>query len=131
MTPWYILSLVTLLVLLVYFVLGIKVGFARGRFKIAAPAMTGHAEFERYVRVHYNTLEALVFFLPSMWFFAYFVDVSWASVLGVVWSLGRVVYALGYYKAADKRHLGTGLTNLPTVVAFVGAVIALVMKLAS
>ncbi len=48
----------------------ISAGRARGRYKIAAPAMTGDPMFERHVRVHANTLESLPFFLPSLWLFA-------------------------------------------------------------
>lgn len=129
MFDWYLLSLVTMLVFVIYFVLIGNVGFARNKFKISAPAMTGNADFERYVRVHYNTMEQMVMMLPSMWFFAYFVNIQWASILGGLWCLGRIVYAIGYYRGANQRHLGSMLSFVPTIIFLIGTIISLVMKL--
>ncbi len=129
MFDWYVLSLVTMLVFVVYFVLVGNVGFARAKFKISAPAMIGNADFERYVRVHYNTLEQMVMMLPTMWFFAYFVSITWAAILGGVWCLGRIAYAIGYYRDANKRHFGSALSFIPTLVFLIGTIISLVMKI--
>ena len=60
---------VTLLALLQFVVMGIMVGRARGLYGVKAPATTGHEQFERWFRVHYNTLEKLIVFLPSLWLF--------------------------------------------------------------
>ena len=89
--------------------------------------MTGHADFERYVRVHYNTMEQMVMLLPTMWFFAYFVSIQWASILGIVWCLGRIVYAVGYYRGAEKRHVGSLLSFIPMIVFLIGTIVSLVM----
>lgn len=102
-------ALTTLLALLVYFVVTLNVGFARTRYKIVAPAVSGHPDFERIYRVQMNTLEQLVLFLPSLWLFALFLSPVWASVFGAVWIVGRVLYAIGYYRAAEKREAGFGL----------------------
>ena len=60
------------------------VGQMRGKHKIDAPTMVGHPELERSIRVHMNTLEWLVIFLPSMWLCAVFANPILASVLGLV-----------------------------------------------
>ena len=39
------------LALIEYFVITLQCGRARGRLGVPAPAMTGHPEFERYLRV--------------------------------------------------------------------------------
>lgn len=131
MMQWYVLSLVTMFVFVVYFMVLGNVGRARYKFGIKAPAMTGHAEFERYVRVHYNTMEQMVVMLPAMWFFAYFVDSTWAAILGAVWCVGRIIYAFTYYKGAEKRHLGSAISFVPTIVFVIGTIISLVVKIAS
>ena len=41
-------------------------GRNRAKHKIAAPAVTDDEEYERAYRVQMNTLEHMVFFLPSM-----------------------------------------------------------------
>ena len=46
-------------------VLVIMVGRARGTYGVKAPATTGHPEFERYFRVHQNTLESAYRFHPG------------------------------------------------------------------
>ena len=38
--------------------LGARVGMARGKTGIKAPAVTGNEEFERHFRVQYNTIAA-------------------------------------------------------------------------
>jgi glutathione S-transferase len=57
------LELITLLALIEYLAMGLMVGRARDLYKVAAPATTGDPTFERYYRVHHNTLEALIIFI--------------------------------------------------------------------
>ena len=59
-------SLISLLALLQFSIFGILVGRARGKYGITAPATTGNEVFERTFRVHYNTLEKLVVFIPEL-----------------------------------------------------------------
>ncbi len=51
-----LVAIVTVLVLLFYVWTGVGVGIMRGKHKINAPAMVGHPELERAVRVQANTL---------------------------------------------------------------------------
>src|ERR1700760_3966127 len=103
-------ALVTLLALLLFLWMVLRVGSARAQFGVAAPATTGHPDFERHFRVQANTLEGLIVFLPSLWLFALFTgsdDI--AAGLGAVWIVGRVIYMLGYARAAEQRSLGFGI----------------------
>lgn len=118
--------IVLLLALIQYFVFGLAVGRARGRYGVAAPATTGHPDFERIYRVQMNTLEQLVLFVPALLLFAELVDPLWAAGLGVVFVVGRALYAIGYAKAANKRHAGFGLSALPVLVMLLGSLIAAV-----
>ena len=61
-----IVHAVIALALIEFIVFSMLVGRARAKYKIEAPAITGHPVFERYYRVHYNTLEQLVCFIPAM-----------------------------------------------------------------
>ena len=114
-------ALTTLVALLVYFAVTTNVGLARARYKIAAPAVSGHPDFDRAYRVQMNTLEQLVLFLPSLWLFALFLSPIWASVFGAVWIIGRVLYAIGYYRAAEKRSAGFGLAFAGVAPLWLGA----------
>jgi hypothetical protein len=119
-------SLITLLALLLTFVLGLNVGRARARYGVEAPATAGNPDFERVFRVHYNTLENLVLFVPALWLFAAFVSELWGGALGALWLAGRIWYAVGYYSAAPKRGPGMGVATLAQLALMVGALIGVV-----
>ena len=104
-----------------YIVLGARVGFARGRTGLAAPAVTGNEEFERHFRVHYNTIEQLILFVPGIWFFAQYVHVLGAVGVGMVFIAGRAIYAVNYVKDPATRGTGMMLTVLPCWILVLGA----------
>lgn len=116
-----LVAIVTLLSLLTYFWIGYRVGFARSKFGVSAPATSGHADFERVFRAHQNTLEWLPLYLPSLWLFAYYWNDLAAAALGLVWIVGRVLYALGYAKDASARGLGFTIQALATGALLFGA----------
>jgi uncharacterized membrane protein YecN with MAPEG domain len=124
-------ALVTLAALLFYAVTIANVGRARNRYKISAPAVTGHPDFERVHRVAENTLEQLVAFLPALWLSAEFMSVTWSAGLGAIWILGRIIYAAGYYRAAHKRGLGFAITLFAFSALWIGATWGVVRALLS
>ncbi len=111
------------LALLVYYFTLFKAGTARGKFNIPAPSHEGPEEYVRMVRAHQNTLEHLVLFLPGLWLFSLAVDPIWGAAIGVLWPIGRTWYALGYYKAAEKRSLGLLISMPPIYIFILGSII--------
>ena len=111
----------TLLSLLTYFWMGLRVARARSQYGVTAPAVTGNEDFERVFRAHQNTLEWLPLYLPSLWLFAIYWDSNVAAILGVVWIVGRILYGLGYAKAAGSRSLGFMIQALAVAVLLFGA----------
>ncbi len=131
MLTYPLVAIVTLLALLVYFYMGLRVGQGRGKYGIAAPATTGHPDFERAYRIQMNTLEWLPMFLVSLWLFA----AAWnsdiiAAGIGLVWIVGRILYLTGYSKAAEARSTGFGIQSLATAVLLFGALGKIVGSLA-
>jgi glutathione S-transferase len=122
------LEIVTLLALLEYSILGVMVGRARQTYGIEAPATTGNPDFERVFRVHANTLEALIVFLPAVWIFSLSVHYHIGVLLGLLFLIARIVYAAGYISAASKRSTGAMATGIINVILVVGALIALTIK---
>ena len=122
-------SLVTALTLIVYQVLTVNVGRARMKYKIMPPAMSGDENFERVVRVQQNTLEQLVFFLPALWLFSFYVTPLWGAGLGSVWLIGRIIFAWGYYQAAEKRTVGFAISTLSGFTLALGALVGIGLKL--
>jgi uncharacterized membrane protein YecN with MAPEG domain len=118
--------IVTALALLQFIVFGFKVGAARGRYGVKAPAITGNEIFERLFRVQQNTLEQLIAFLPGIYLFSRYFNPLVAAALGVVYLIGREVYAYTYTKDPSKREVGYGMTFLPMVILVVGGLIGAV-----
>lgn len=121
-------AIVTVLALLQYFLFAYQVGAARIRFDVAAPAMTGHPQFERHVRVHQNTLEQLVAFLPGLWLFGWYVDALVAAALGLLFIAGRFVYRARYLAEPSSRTLGVAIGGTATVALLVGGLIGAVLS---
>jgi glutathione S-transferase len=123
-------TIVAMLALLEYFFFGMKVGQARGKYGVKAPATTGNEIFERYNRVHQNTMEQLVMFIPSLFTFGHFVSEIWAAVLGVVFIVGRAMYFNLYIGDPDKRGPGALISMLATAILIIGTLVGAVMALA-
>ncbi len=123
------IALVILLALVEYMVFGFLVGGARARYKVAAPATTGHPDFERTFRVHYNTLELLVAFIPSIWLFGLYLNPRWGALIGAVFLVGRALYAVGYIRAPEKRELGATLSFAAVAVLLCGALFGVIRVL--
>jgi len=121
--------LVILLALIEYIVFAGLVGRARQKYGVRAPATTGNPDFERINRVHQNTLEALIVFIPAVWIFGLYLSPLWAAALGALFIVARVVYAIGYFRAAEKRGPGAGLTGLTNVALILGALVGVVRAL--
>jgi len=124
-----LVAAIILIALLEYLVFGLLVGRARVRCQVAAPAVTGHPVFERYFRVQQNTLEQLIVFVPSAWFFGVYVSAIWAAGLGVVFVVGRAVYLNGYVADPKKRSAGFGLSFLPNVILLLGALVGAILSI--
>jgi len=116
----------TLLALLLYMGLSFVAGQARGRYRIKAPAVTGHENFERAYRVQMNTVEQMVFFLPALWLCAVLLSDKGAAVGGLIWVIGRALYAVSYLDAPEKRGTGMIISMLAETGLFLGAVYGLV-----
>lgn len=129
MTSFPLTALVTVATLFVYIWVTLQIGKARRLHHISAPAMTGPDDFNRVIRVHANTMEAMLLFLPSLWLFAAFTNDLYAGVIGLFFPLGRIIYAHGYYQAADKRGRGFMIGFLTTIVLLIGALIAIAQQL--
>jgi glutathione S-transferase len=123
------LAIVTALALLEYMAIGILVGRARGKYGIKAPATSGHPVFDRTFRVHQNTLEQLMIFLPSLWLFGTYVSAPWGALLGLVFIAGRVMYVQGYIADPEKRGPGFLVGSLAHGVLLLGGLIGAILAL--
>jgi glutathione S-transferase len=122
--------LVAALALVEFFLFGLAVARARTRYNVPAPAISGHAVFERYFRVQMNTLEQLVIFVPALLLFAHYVNAYVAAALGALFIIGRGVYFRGYVHAPEGRHVGFILSLIPNLTLLIGGIVGALRALA-
>lgn len=118
-----LIAIVTGLALLQVFLFAFQVGKARELFKISAPATSGNPDFERVFRVHQNTVEQLIIFIPAMWMFGYYVNAVIGAGIGLLFVIARQVYRGAYVGNPKNRGAGFGLGALAMVVLLVGGMI--------
>ncbi len=124
-----LIAIVTGLAVLQAFYFSFKVGAARQKHGVNAPAMSGHEEFDRAFRVHANTIEQLVVFLPGLWIFGYYVHTQIGAGIGLLFVIGRFVYRSAYLGDPGRRTAGFGIGALSMVVLVVGGMIGAGMSL--
>jgi len=122
-------ALVILLALLEYQFFSFKVGMARGKYDIKAPAISGHEVFDRYYRVHMNTLEQLIVFIPAILVFAYFGNPLYAAGLGVFFLIGRMLYFFSYVSDPAKRGAGFIIGWIPTVLLVLAGLVSVAIQI--
>ena len=129
MTSMPLITLVILLAAVEFMALGGMVGFARSKYGVKAPATSGHEIFERHFRVHYNTLEQLLVFIPAVWFFGAYVSESWGAAVGAVFIVARILYAVGYVRDPKKREVGSITSFVCQTVLIFGALYGVIRAL--
>ena len=121
MQSYHDVAIVTLLTGLAYFWMSAQVARTRQRVGILAPVMTGDAVLERTIRAHLNTLEWMPIFLPSLWLFAIYWSSLGATVLGLVWIVGRIIYFVGYVTSPTRRFPGFFIQSVAAFALLLGA----------
>jgi glutathione S-transferase len=124
-----LVAIVTALALLQVFVFAIQVGQARVKHGVNAPATSGPPEFERVFRVHENTVEQLIIFVPSLWLFATYWRADVAAALGMVFIIGRQVYRSAYIGDPAKRSAGFSIGAIAMTILLLGGLVGAVMAM--
>jgi glutathione S-transferase len=124
-----VVAIVAALVLIEYMVIVWLTGQARGAHGVAAPAMSGHPVFERWARVQGNTVEQLVVFFPGLWLFSTYVRPDVAAALGMVFLIGRALFARGYVADPARRGPGFVLSYASNAILVVGGLIGAIVAL--
>ena len=129
--PWAqgLVALAALLAVALYFFMAARVGAARRKYSVEAPATTGDPIFERTFRVQQNTLEQLPPFLVGLYFFSAMLGHLGAAALGFVWIIGRVIYMETYIADPSSRRLGAVLTFAATGILVLGGIAGVLLAI--
>jgi uncharacterized membrane protein YecN with MAPEG domain len=109
-------AIVTLLAILVAIGTAILVARTRRATGIEPPAMSGNPRLERALRVQGNTVEGFIVFLPALWLASLYFQGWIPPAIGLIWCLGRIIFAAGYIADANKRHLGFAISILSVLI---------------
>ena len=120
--------IVAVLSIVQFFYFGIMVGKARGEYGVKAPATSGHEMFDRAFRVHMNTLEQLVGFLPALLIAGVYWSNFIIAAIGAVYIVGRFIYRKTYLEDPAKRGLGFLLSVAPTFILLVAAALGAIIR---
>ena len=118
-----LIAIVTGLALLQVFIFAFQVGKARGAHEVNAPAISGNPDFERSFRVHQNTVEQLIIFIPGLWMFGYYVNAEIGAGIGILFIISRMIYRSAYLGNPKNRGKGFGLGALSMMVLLIGGMI--------
>ncbi|MBW2424865.1 MAG: MAPEG family protein [Deltaproteobacteria bacterium] len=121
-------AIVTLIALIEYMIFSFRAGAGRATYGVEAPATSGSIEWERLHRVHQNTLEQLIVFLPALWIFSHYWSPAVGAAIGAVFLIARPIYAAAYVKNPSSRTAGFVAGFLANVVLVVGALVGAVMR---
>jgi len=122
------LAIVTALSGIQAFYFAFEVGRQRTKHDVPAPGMSGHDDFMRAFRVHQNTVEQLVIFLPGLWLFGYYVSPMIGAGLGIVFLIGRFLYRSGYMKSPRNRGLGFAITAISMMALVLGGLVGAIVR---
>ena len=126
MEQYTLSALVTVSTSLLIFFLAFKVWMTRQKHKSPAYKATDSKEVLIANRIHMNTLEISVVYLPILWVATVFSSANLAGLLGIVWFISRVWYAVAYSQKPKKREipfiLGVACIGLTSLLALYGII---------
>ncbi|HWY62669.1 MAG TPA: MAPEG family protein [Rhizomicrobium sp.] len=120
---------VTLLAILIAIGFAILVARTRRATGIQPPAMSGNPRLERALRVQGNTVEGFIVFIPALWLATLYFQGWIPPLIGLIWCIGRLIFAMGYMAAAEKRHIGFGISIFSVLALVILAGIGVVQTL--
>ena len=123
-----LIAVVTALAVFQVFSFAFLVGRQRAKHGVDAPAITGEAEFERAFRIHQNSVEQMVIFLPALWIFGYYVDAQIGAGLGLLFVVSRLIYRRSYLSDPTSRTAGFGIGALTMMILLFGGLIGAILS---
>jgi uncharacterized membrane protein YecN with MAPEG domain len=112
-------AVATLLAVVIALWTAIRVARTRGRVGIFPPATTGSPELECALRAQANTVEHIVIFLPALWVATLYFQGWIPPAIGLLWCLGRILYALGYRADKPGRREPGFITGMLSTIALI------------
>jgi glutathione S-transferase len=117
---------VTLIALILTCLMAIYVHRVRVTHHVPPPAISGHPQVERAIRVHGNMTEAMVLFVPALWLATIYFAGWIPGIIGIIWLIGRTIYWPSYMGDPARRLPGFIIAQLCTLALIILAVIGVI-----
>nr|XP_033783626.1 leukotriene C4 synthase [Geotrypetes seraphini] len=98
-----LLAAVTVLGVLEQAYFALQVIYARRKYKVSPPNISGNPEFERFYRAQVNCSEYFPLFLSVLWVAGIYFHQGVAACTGILYLCGRYQYFHGYAASAQGR----------------------------
>jgi len=105
METYGITAFITICTSLLIFYLAFNVWSVRRKHKVSVLDSTKKKEVLIANRVHMNTIELSIVYIPLLWIATIYGSVMIASILWVIWFVSRVWYAFAYLKDPKWRQI--------------------------
>ncbi len=122
-------GIVIILSLLQYFYFAACVAGLRQKVGTPATETAEDQTLKRTIRVHANTGEMIIIFLPLIVLCGHFLNGKIAAGIGVFWIVARFLYQHGYLKDGKSRVQGFLLADLVFLLLMLGALYGIVHSL--
>ncbi|KAI1898598.1 hypothetical protein AGOR_G00074040 [Albula goreensis] len=97
------IAAVTVLGVLEQAYFSLQVIYARRKYSVSPPSTSGPPEFERVFRAQANCSEYFPIFITILWVTGLFFSQAIASLCGLLYLYGRLMYFQGYSESAHGR----------------------------
>lgn len=121
-------AVVTCLTVLFYTIVIAHTGRLRVRHRIAEPATTGHPQFETAFRLQQKTAHQLIMFLPVLWLYAYYLSSLWAGIIGFIWILTRMYFAISFINEPKSSPVGDWFSRGVIAWLVVGSLVGITLS---
>ena len=74
-------------------------------------------------------MEQLIVLIPGLYLFSHYFNPLIAAGFGIIYLIGREVYAASYVKEPSKRSAGFGMSFLPTAILLAGGLVGAIRSL--
>jgi len=121
------LSLTSLILnILLILIFSLWVGRCRKKYHSPPPEIGDNIKLQIANRIHYNSLELFILYFPIFAIFVAFYGDFYGAIVGFLFLIARIIFALGYWKDPPYRSLGAIPSFIIIIILIVFDLIAII-----
>ncbi|MFZ8952393.1 MAG: MAPEG family protein [Gammaproteobacteria bacterium] len=121
------LSLTSLILnILLILIFSLWVGRCRKKYHSPPPEIGDNIKLQIANRIHYNSLELFILYFPIFAIFVAFYGDFYGAIVGFLFLIARIIFALGYWKNPSYRSFGSIPSFITIIILIVFDLIAII-----